>query len=31
MYIAYKKTVSYLPIPIILPENVSIKGTTIIY
>lgn len=31
MYIGYKKTVSYLPIPIVLPENVSIKGANIVY
>ena len=31
MYIGYKKTVSYLPMPIVLPENVSIKGANIVY
>lgn len=27
MYLAYKNTVSYLPKPLLLPKNVSIKGT----
>lgn len=31
MYVGYKKTVSYLPMPIVLPENVSIKGANIVY